>query len=47
MKKENNQTMKRTEHDSMGSIDVPADRYYGAQSARSLINFDIGSGACW
>ena len=35
--------MKRTEHDSMGSIDVPADRYYGAQSARSLINFDIGS----
>ncbi|MDG2264987.1 MAG: class II fumarate hydratase [Candidatus Marinamargulisbacteria bacterium] len=42
MNKENNTTMKRTEHDSMGSIDVPSDRYYGAQSARSLINFDIG-----
>ena len=32
----------RTESDSMGNIDVPCDRYYGAQSARSLINFDIG-----
>lgn len=32
----------RTERDSMGEIQVPADRYYGAQSARSLINFDIG-----
>ncbi len=28
----------------MGKIDVPADKYYGAQSARSLINFDIGDG---
>jgi fumarate hydratase, class II len=26
----------------MGKIDVPADRYYGAQTARSLIHFDIG-----
>jgi len=26
----------------MGAIDVPTDRYYGAQSARSLIHFDIG-----
>jgi fumarate hydratase class II len=26
----------------MGPIDVPADRYYGAQTARSLIHFDIG-----
>jgi fumarate hydratase class II len=26
----------------MGSIDVPSDSYYGAQSARSLINFNIG-----
>jgi fumarate hydratase class II len=26
----------------MGSIEVPADRYYGAQTARSLIHFDIG-----
>ena len=32
----------RTESDSMGSIGVPNDRYYGAQSARSLIHFDIG-----
>jgi fumarate hydratase class II len=32
----------RTESDSMGKIDVPNDRYYGAQSARSLIHFDIG-----
>src|SRR5208282_935642 len=33
----------RTESDSMGNIEVPNDRYYGAQSARSLIHFDIGS----
>jgi fumarate hydratase class II len=26
----------------MGAIEVPADRYYGAQTARSLIYFDIG-----
>jgi fumarate hydratase class II len=26
----------------MGKIEVPADRYYGAQTARSLIHFDIG-----
>src|SRR5271170_2566927 len=32
----------RTESDSMGKIDVPADRYYGAQTARSLIHFNIG-----
>ena len=32
----------RTESDSMGKIDVPVDRYYGAQTARSLIHFDIG-----
>src|SRR5450631_542846 len=35
---------KRVESDSMGKIEVPADRYYGAQSARSLIHFDIGEG---
>jgi fumarate hydratase class II len=34
----------RIESDSMGKIDVPADKYYGAQSARSLIHFDIGEG---
>ncbi|HEV8019628.1 MAG TPA: class II fumarate hydratase, partial [Candidatus Lustribacter sp.] len=33
----------RTESDSMGKIEVPNDRYYGAQSARSLIHFDIGT----
>jgi fumarate hydratase class II len=27
----------------MGAIEVPADRYYGAQTARSLIHFDIGT----
>ena len=32
----------RTETDSMGEIDVPASSYYGAQTARSLIHFDIG-----
>jgi fumarate hydratase class II len=32
----------RIESDSMGRIEVPADRYYGAQTARSLIHFDIG-----
>ena len=32
----------RAESDSMGKIDVPADRYYGAQTARSLIHFAIG-----
>jgi len=29
----------------MGKIEVPADKYYGAQSARSLVHFDIGDGA--
>src|SRR5882672_6323043 len=32
----------RIETDSMGEIEVPADRYYGAQTARSLIHFNIG-----
>lgn len=32
----------RTESDSMGKIEVPADRYYGAQTQRSLENFRIG-----
>src|SRR6202048_2217790 len=32
----------RVETDAMGKIDVPSDKYYGAQSARSLIHFDIG-----
>jgi fumarate hydratase class II len=32
----------RTESDSMGKVEVPTDRYYGAQTARSLIHFAIG-----
>ena len=32
----------RTETDSFGPIDVPADRYWGAQTQRSLQNFRIG-----
>ncbi|GEQ98604.1 fumarate hydratase class II [Iodidimonas gelatinilytica] len=32
----------RTERDSFGKLDVPADRYWGAQTQRSLINFPIG-----
>jgi fumarate hydratase class II len=32
----------RTESDTMGTLEVPADRYYGAQTARSLMNFKIG-----
>ena len=32
----------RVESDTMGTINVPADKYYGAQTARSLANFDIG-----
>ena len=35
-------TPTRTESDSMGQIEVPAGRYYGAQTARSLIYFAIG-----
>ena len=33
----------RIETDSMGKIEVPDDRYYGAQTARSLIHFPIGT----
>ncbi|MDD5199664.1 MAG: class II fumarate hydratase [Terrimicrobiaceae bacterium] len=33
----------RLESDSMGPIPVPRDRYYGAQTARSLIHFNIGN----
>ena len=32
----------RIEKDTMGEIEVPSNKYYGAQSARSLMNFDIG-----
>jgi len=32
----------RIESDTMGNVEVPADRYWGAQTGRSLINFKIG-----
>ncbi len=33
---------RRIERDSFGEIEVPASKYYGAQTARSLIHFNIG-----
>ncbi len=33
----------RTETDSLGAVEVPADRYWGAQTQRSLENFKIGT----
>src|ERR1700741_4850245 len=32
----------RVESDSMGQIEVPADKYWGAQTQRSLLHFNIG-----
>lgn len=32
----------RTEYDTMGTIEVPANKYWGAQTQRSLENFEIG-----
>ncbi|MEM6639395.1 MAG: class II fumarate hydratase [Pseudomonadota bacterium] len=32
----------RTEKDTMGTVEVPADRYWGAQTQRSIMNFPIG-----
>jgi fumarate hydratase class II len=32
----------RTETDTLGAVEVPADRYWGAQTQRSLANFPIG-----
>ncbi len=41
-------TAMRTETDSMGQIDVPANRYWGAQTQRSIQNFPIGRDRfCW
>lgn len=34
----------RIEHDSMGEIKVPADKYWAAQTQRSHENFEIGIG---
>ena len=39
-KKQN--TASRIETDSFGEIEVPADKYWGAQTSRSLMNFKIG-----
>ena len=36
-------TTTRTETDSFGPLEVPSDRYWGAQTARSLMNFRIGT----
>jgi fumarate hydratase class II len=32
----------RKEFDSLGTVEVPADRYWGAQTQRSLEHFNIG-----
>jgi fumarate hydratase class II len=32
----------RTEHDTMGDVEVPVEKYWGAQTQRSKLNFDIG-----
>ncbi len=37
-------TAYRIEHDSLGEVQVPADRYWGAQTERSRRNFPIGVG---
>ena len=37
-----NATGMRKEFDSLGDVEVPADRYWGAQTQRSLIHFSIG-----
>ncbi len=33
----------RMEHDALGQVDVPSDRYWGAQTQRSIQNFPIGN----
>lgn len=35
----------RTEHDTMGEVQVPANKYWGAQTQRSKMNFKIGPAA--
>ena len=35
-------TTTRTETDSFGPLEVPADKYWGAQTQRSILNFPIG-----
>ncbi len=41
-KTESRAELARSETDSMGAIDVPAARYWGAQTQRSLIHFAVG-----
>ncbi|HEY6478660.1 MAG TPA: hypothetical protein VIZ00_01440 [Streptosporangiaceae bacterium] len=36
----------RREFDSLGDVEVPADRYWGAQTQRSLKHFNIGHDGC-
>ena len=33
----------RIEYDTMGEVEVPADKYWGAQTQRSVENFPIGN----
>ncbi|KAJ1679069.1 hypothetical protein EV182_002789, partial [Spiromyces aspiralis] len=33
----------RVERDTMGELEVPADKYYGCQTQRSKMNFDIAA----
>jgi fumarate hydratase class II len=42
LKKIGNYMSFRTEHDTMGEVQVPADKYWGAQTERSRNNFKIG-----
>jgi fumarate hydratase class II len=35
-------TATRTESDSFGPLEVPTDKYWGAQTQRSIMNFPIG-----
>ena len=44
MKSMNKTEEYRIEHDSMGEMRVPADRYWGAQTQRCVENFRIGVG---
>ncbi len=39
-------TKTRTELDTMGSIEIPEERLWGAQTQRSLTNFEISENAC-
>lgn len=38
--------MSRNETDSLGTVEVPDQAYWGAQTQRSLINFAVGRNEC-